>query len=185
MCIMGRTCSGKTTFAQYIAKRFGFSILKSYTTRSPRPGEEENSDHIFITPEEITKYTDRMVAYTKIGDAEYFSTVDQLMENDIYVIDYEGLKYLDKCLNDFSEEIGILPIMVTASKEIRKERYLKRGNATVEEFEQREANEDIQFKELESVAQSKMLCVSNEGNTIEELNALNWEVFMDWYNRAI
>lgn len=64
-CILGRTSSGKSSIAKEAAKKLNMTVLKSYTTRSMRPGETvDNSDHIFISPNDVEKYKPNMVAYT-------------------------------------------------------------------------------------------------------------------------
>ena len=180
--IMGRTCSGKSTLARYLSERFNFSILKSYTTRSPRPGEEIQSDHLFISPEEVEQYKDRMIAYTKIGDVEYFATIDQLMESDIYVIDYEGFLYLKERLKAFQEDLLLIPIMISAPKEVRQQRFLYRGSSTVEEFNQREQSEDTQFSALEKNLSGIVYQVVNQGGSLDDFSKVDWTHFINTYN---
>ena len=83
--IVGRTASGKDSLTRAVAAKLNLSILSSYATRPRRPGE--TNEHIFITPEEVEQYKNDFVAYTKIGDYEYFSTKQQLLESDFYIID--------------------------------------------------------------------------------------------------
>ena len=47
-CILGRTSSGKSTITRLAAKELNMVVLKSYTTRDKRKGEELNSDHILF-----------------------------------------------------------------------------------------------------------------------------------------
>ncbi len=51
-CILGRTSSGKSTITRLAAKELNMVVLKSYTTRDKRKGEELDSDHIFILEKE-------------------------------------------------------------------------------------------------------------------------------------
>lgn len=145
ICIIGRTGSGK----DYLAKEFeklGYKVLKSYATR---PKRYENEDtHIFITKEEAANITDKM-AVTEINGYEYFSTISQLKENDIYIIDPEGLKTLTKSV-DGKELISVIYVCVDKNK--RKERAIGRTNNTEKEsivFNNRENSEDKQFTEFE------------------------------------
>ena len=99
--IIGRTGTGKTTLAKGAAQKLGLSLLKSYCTRPPRLGEV-NPDHIFISPDKVENYRNRMIAYTdKVDEYERFATIDQLRESDVYIIDPIGLKYLQSL--DFPE----------------------------------------------------------------------------------
>ena len=77
-CILGRTSSGKSSIAKEAAKKLNMTVLKSYTTRSMRPGETvDNSDHIFISPDDVEKYKPNMVAYTdRVGYCS-FATKEQ------------------------------------------------------------------------------------------------------------
>ena len=83
--VVGRTASGKDSLARAIAEKYGLKILSSYATRPKRIGE--TNEHIFISPEDVQKYQNDIVAYTKIGNYEYFSTKQQLLECDFYIID--------------------------------------------------------------------------------------------------
>ena len=145
ICIVGRTGSGK----DYLAKefeRFGYKILKSYTTR---PKRYENEDtHIFISKEEANKIVDKM-AVTEINGYEYFSTISQVKENDIYIIDPEGLKTLTKSV-DNKEPIYVIYVFV--DNNIRKEKAINRNSNTEQEiivFNNRNDSENEQFTEFE------------------------------------
>lgn len=88
-CIMGRSASGKSTLAREAAKHFNYKVVKSYTTRPIRPGENpETTDHIFITKRDVIQYEGHMVAKTEINGYLYFTTIEMLRESDIYVIDH-------------------------------------------------------------------------------------------------
>ena len=100
ICILGRTGSGKSTLAEALCQRYGLQQLRSYTTRSMRPGEEIKSDHIFITPDEVSKYQEQIVAYTKIGNYECFGTLDIVDGSDVYVIDPIGIASLRRSIKD-------------------------------------------------------------------------------------
>ena len=111
-----------------------------------RPGEEKDSDHIFITEEEVDRYKDQIAAYTEINGYQYFTTYDVIDQSDVYVIDPKGvdsLKY--KCRDKYR----FVEIYVWIPKEIAKERALKRGD-DMEKFQSRYADEKLQFEEYES-----------------------------------
>ena len=121
-------------------------LVKSYTTRPMRPGEEKDSDHIFITEEEVDRYKDQIAAYTEINGYQYFTTYDVIDQSDVYVIDPKGvdsLKY--KCRDKYR----FVEIYVWIPKEIAKERALKRGD-DMEKFQSRYADEKLPFEEYES-----------------------------------
>ena len=111
-CIIGRTGSGKSTLTKMVANELGLKILKSYTTRPMRANEtEENSDHIFISPEEVEKYRDDMVAYTERVNYCSFATKQQIMNSDLYIINPSGYKELLKSTEKM--EVELVPILIT------------------------------------------------------------------------
>ena len=87
--IVGETSSGKDTFVQKICAEHGYSQLISYATRPRRDGEGDT--HIFISDDEAKQFVDKMIAYTRIGEYQYFATIPQLYESDFYVIDPQGV----------------------------------------------------------------------------------------------
>lgn len=120
-------------------------LVKSYTTRPMRPGEEMDSDHIFITEEEVDRYKDQIAAYTEINGYQYFTTYDVIDQSDVYVIDPKGvdsLKY--KCRDKYR----FVEIYVWIPKEIAKERAIARGD-DIEKFESRYESESEQFSDYE------------------------------------
>ena len=144
--IVGRTASGKDSLTRAVAEKLNLKILSSYATRPKRPGE--TNEHIFITPEEVDKYRKDFVAYTKIGDYEYFSTKQQLLESDFYIIDPNGVAFLKEKINDMSD-IELHIIYVTASYEVRKHRALSGRHDDKAVFEKRCIAEDEQFINFE------------------------------------
>lgn len=146
ICIVGRTGSGKDYLAKKLEEK-GLKVLKSYTTR-PRRTENENT-HTFITKEEADKITDK-IAVTTINGYDYFATYTQVKENDIYVIDPNGLKILCENLKD--EKIII--VYVYANDEERKKRAIERSDNLEKEleiFNKRNNSEDKQFTEFEKL----------------------------------
>ena len=95
-CILGRTSSGKSSITKEAAKKLNMTVLKSYTTRSMRPGETvDNSDHIFISPNDVEKYKPNMVAYTdRVGYCS-FATKEQILNSNFYIIDPVGYIHLN------------------------------------------------------------------------------------------
>lgn len=87
---VGMSASGKTTIANMLSE-VGYSQVWSYTTR-PRRYDAEIG-HVFISKEEFDNLTD-VVAYTKFNGYEYCTTLKQLENADIYVVDPDGIKVL-------------------------------------------------------------------------------------------
>lgn len=142
--VVGFQGSGKDSIVDKICKRYDLTKVVSYTTRKRR--ENEKDTHIFITPEESQKMNYDKVTYTKIGDIEYFATLDQIKKNDIYIIDPIGVYNLKKNLKG---EFKIVTFYIHVPKSVRLERVLKRNEGdTIESFEKRYYNEKDQFHDF-------------------------------------
>lgn len=126
LCLMGRTASGKDTLANKLTARTGLKQLISYTTRPRRTNEGDT--HIFISDAEYQALEDsgQIAAFTQIGPYRYCCTVEQLYNNDIYVIDPEGVQHL-RALN--LSNLRLVTVYVNVPDDVRKERALnKRGD---------------------------------------------------------
>ena len=126
LCLMGRTASGKDTLARKLCERVGLRQIISYTTRPRRTNEGDT--HIFISDAEYQALEDsgQIAAFTQIGPYRYCCTVEQLYNNDIYVIDPEGVKHL-RALN--LPDLRLVTVYVNVPDDVRTERALnKRGD---------------------------------------------------------
>ena len=91
--LVGRSGSGKSTVADILSRQYGRSILPSYTTRPKRFEREEG--HIFVNNmfyEKVSRSRD-IVAYTYFDKHHYWATAQQVNENDIYIIDPDGVAF--------------------------------------------------------------------------------------------
>ena len=148
-CVMGRTCSGKTTLAKTVAATLHMKVLRSYTTRPMRDGENEHtSDHIFISEDEVKLFEGKMAAYTEINGYKYFVTKDMIMEADIYVVDPNGYKMLAEYVERKNMKIKLVPIYIDVDVNDQERRYRARGN-TRNEFWERYKSEAEQFDKFE------------------------------------
>lgn len=148
-CIMGRTCSGKTTLAKTVAATLHMKVLCSYTTRPMREGENEHtSDHIFISEDEVKLFQGKIAAYTEINGYKYFVTRDMVMNSDIYVVDPNGYKMLVDTVKRKNMKIKLIPIYIDVDVADQERRYRARGN-TRNEFWERYKSEAEQFDKFE------------------------------------
>lgn len=149
--LVGESSSGKDSLANLLETN-GCKVLKSYATRPRRIGE--GNTHIFITPSEVEQFKDDMIAYTKIGEYEYFSTLQQLKESDIYIIDPNGVEYLKSKL--INTDINIITIYLNVpiderthrARDIRKDNpqeILNRFNAEKEQFDKFKLNANFDY----------------------------------------
>ena len=91
--IVGCSGSGKTAITEKLEELYNLKSIQSYTTRPPRYDGEKG--HTFISNEEFDKLTD-MVAYTEFAGNRYCATAEQVENNDLYVIDPNGIDYFIK-----------------------------------------------------------------------------------------
>ena len=142
--IVGESSSGKDSLVEKLCKETGLKQLKSYTTRKRR--ENESETHIFISPEDVKEYINDMVAYTCIAGNEYFSTVKQLYDSDVYVIDPNGVDYM-KFITQYKniKDIRFITIYINTPPELRKERALNQRKDNPEVYYQRILDEQEQF----------------------------------------
>ena len=91
--IVGCSGSGKTTITEQLEQKYGLKSIQSYTTRKPRYDGE--SGHTFVSDEEFDKLTD-IVAYTEFAGNRYCATVEQVENNDLYIIDPKGIDFFMK-----------------------------------------------------------------------------------------
>ncbi len=142
-CVMGESASGKTTLVEKLCCEMGMSQVVSYTTRQPRTGEV--GTHIFVDDSVYhdMKESGNIAAYTEINGYRYWATIEQLFENDIYIIDPIGLQTLE----DLNLDIDLCSIYINIPFEIRLNRALVRGD-DIEVFASRTASETEQFVKM-------------------------------------
>ena len=159
--IAGRTAAGKSIIAKKLAERLGLTVLKSYTTRAPRPDELANpadADHIFVSETEYDKLTD-IIAETCIYGNRYCTTKEILKDSDCYVIDPDGLSYIKKNLEPC---FRLAQFYVYADEDIRKKRFMERGKSE-SEFLVRSDAENEQFSTYED-EHGYDIIIFNNGN---------------------
>lgn len=145
LCVMGRTASGKDSLVNKLCERTGLTAITSYTTRPRRTNEGDT--HIFTTKEvyEQIKADGNVAAYTEIAGNLYWTTIDQLYENDVYIIDPRGVKTL-QTLN--LPNLRLVTVYINTPDEIRENRALnKRGDDKVK-FRTRDFAERQQFRDM-------------------------------------
>lgn len=144
LCIMGESSSGKDTLVNKLCEKTGYNQLISYSTR-PRRMYEGNT-HIFVTDEDYQQMLEagQVAAYTIINGYKYWCTIDQLYENDIYIIDCQGVEVL-KSLN--LPNLRMVTVYVNVPEELRKERAKSRGD-DMNVYRSRCLSEKQQFRDM-------------------------------------
>lgn len=142
---MGESGSGKDTIAEILKLDYGFTPLKSYTTRPPRY-EGENT-HIFVSLPDITFLPNKAASTTYKGHV-YCATEDQINNSDIYVIDPKGVNYMKGHYNGQKE---IICVYIKVSPIKRFWRMLCRGDGIRGAYG-RIKNDKVAFKDVSKMA---------------------------------
>jgi len=142
--IIAPSGAGKDTIAYKLADVFDLKVLKSYTTRPRRFPEEDN--HIFIDNDtaHFIKMNEVIIAHTEIGEYEYFCTLPQFLDADIYIIDPIGIEYLENNKHLFTD-IRIVKIYIKTDFQIRQQRALAHRKDNQQVYQSRTKAEYVQF----------------------------------------
>lgn len=149
--IVGESSSGKDSLVNKLCEETSLIQLKSYATRERRIGEGET--HIFISKNDVKEYVDKMIAYTCISDNEYFATIPQLYESDLYVIDPAGVEYM-KFITQYKniDDVRFVTIYINTPASIRKERAINSRGDNIEVYFNRALDEQEQFTNFKAHA---------------------------------
>lgn len=140
---LGVSGSGKTTLANKLAKKYGYSVLKSYTTRPPRENDDADlSSHTFCTLEDAEKMKGEIICSNWFNNNYYFATKNQIDSADLYVLDVKGLKDLYK--NYYNKPI--ISIFLDVDSSIAASRMEKRGDSN-ESIMSRLQHDAVVFKD--------------------------------------
>ena len=143
-CIMGETASRKDTLTKKLCEDTSMKAIVSYTTRPRRTNEGDT--HIFVDDSVYEQMKDNLAAYTEINGFRYWTTIEQIYDNDIYIIDPNGLETLE---NLGLEDIDLCSIYINVPIDIRLERALYRGDS-LEDFFSRNKSEMRQFIQMKA-----------------------------------
>lgn len=143
--LAGPSGSGKSSVARELAQRYGLKEVWSYTERPPRFDGEPG--HIFVTPEQFDA-AGKMCAFTLYNGYRYGVPESVIEENDIYVIDPTGIRYM---WERYSGSKEVVVIAIYAPQEERAERMLERGD-TPEAVKERLQFDVKEFENLHIMA---------------------------------
>jgi len=150
--IIAPTGAGKDTVTNMLAAKYNLKVLLSYTTRPKRSPDDDT--HIFLTENEAQDIikTQTIIAITLINNYLYFSTLEQFINSDIYIVDAKGVEYI-KANQHLIPDINLISIYIKTDKHIREDRLLNiRGD-----------NKDIYIKRTESESEQFDNFLMNEG----------------------
>lgn len=141
--ILGRTASGKDTFAKFLEEQ-GLQGVLSSTTRAKR--SRDDNSHRFVSLETAKEEMKNTVATTEINGNFYYTRKEDLESKDFYIIDALGAKELVSSLPDIDFHI----VYIFCDDEQRKNQYLRRCITSEEEYNFRSRSEDKQFTDFEN-----------------------------------
>ena len=137
--LLGASGSGKSTIENELSRHYGFNKIVSYTTRSPRVGEENGKDYWFIDNNTFNDILDKdlFAEYDEYSQNRLYGTLksDYVDGNKIVVLTPNGLRQLKKNCPDEK----IFTVLVEASLGTRVKRYIDR--CSVDKFNFDDANE--------------------------------------------
>lgn len=142
--LSGVSGAGKDTIKREIIKRMDNVIsLPSFTSRSPRDGEEEGVQYHFITREDFIERikNDEFYEYD-LHHNNYYGTSRKLMNEKIasgkIIIKDIEVNGTENLLKQLHNETKLVPIFLKVDREELKRRLINRGdNLTEEEMELR------------------------------------------------
>jgi guanylate kinase len=123
---VGRSASGKTTIANVLSDRCGLKQVESYTTRQPRFDGE--TGHIFVSEDEFQNLG-ALAAYTYYNNRHYGTTIEQLDDCSIYVVDVPGVETL---LQNYKTDRLVCILYFDATVYTRIRRMLDRHDSDME-----------------------------------------------------
>lgn len=143
--IVGESGSGKDTLVNAVCKKYGYTKVKSYTTRPQRKDFKDKQSHIFVTDEEFDNLKN-LVAYTEFNGFKYCATAEQVEQADFYIIDCEGVRYFKEHYKGNKE---IITVHIRVPKVDRFLRMRKR-DGTMKAME-RIKHDNVAFTDVDDI----------------------------------
>lgn len=126
LALAGVTGVGKSYFKDLLVKKLNFEKIKIITTRQIRPGEKNNEDKIFVSPEELQNFKNSdIIAYdfNMLGNIYAYLKDDLFSEkNTVFELHYSTIFDLKKiCPNMVA--VYIFPENLEMAKEETRKRH--------------------------------------------------------------
>lgn len=145
LIVMGRSGAGKDSLVDKVCEKANLKKLVSYTTRPQR--DDEGDTHIFVSEEDYEQMLadGQVAAYTEINGNKYWSTINQMLEADVYICDYIGLKILRELK---IPGLRLVTVYIKADAKTREYRAINLRKDNKITFRKRCLSENNQFREL-------------------------------------
>lgn len=144
--IVGKSCSGKTTYAKKLCSSEGLRLGVSYTTRPMREGEVDGVDYYFSTSK-LTKYCykrNMFIDYNEFNGWQYGITEEEYDRSDVIILTPSGCKRVVDIYGRDSVNI----IYLWCREDKRLERMIKRNDKS-DSIIRRMNADDEDFREFE------------------------------------
>ena len=150
--IIGRTCSGKDSFAKYLCEKLHLQKCLSYTTRPQRLDEVNGVDYNFVSHEAMFNMCRKtnFILSDYIGQYRYCINSEDFCKNDVVILTPSGVEKLFKIPTYKRENFNFIYLKTTREKTILRAK--KRG-WTLDILNNRIKSEHKQFLKFE---QSKL-----------------------------
>jgi guanylate kinase len=130
--LTGPTCSGKSTLAKFLTKRYGIKEIRSFTTRPMRDGEKAGREYDFITKAEYARLQrDGLVVQDVALNGNFYGSsvanvTEAFDEHGIcsIVVEPTGVPQFQRAAN--LEGWRVLPIFIGQPTERLVARYMQR-----------------------------------------------------------
>lgn len=164
ICILGKTCSGKTTIVDELVKNYGFKKITTYTTRPMREGEINHKDYHFINNKEFMDkiredfFAEWKTYATKQGIWHYGVSLQDIINSDdksIIIITPEGFRDLRERFN-----FNCFSLYIDCDENTLKDRLIGRGD-NPDEAARRLKADNVDFKHVEKDVD---ITISNNGH---------------------
>lgn len=145
VCILGKTCAGKTTLERTL-EQVGFKRLISYTTKNPRAGELDGVDYRFVTHDQFQELmkNDLLVEWAQHCGKYYGSPIPVGSELFVAVVNPEGYRQFKEIYKN--QVVGVYLNVTEEDAKARNEQTTEKRL----DMERRLLEEKEQFRGIEN-----------------------------------
>lgn len=162
--IVAPSGSGKDTVVNKLCDDYGFTKVKSYTTRKPRQDDKNDiRNHTFVSMEEFGKIpTTKQVVVAQYFDKNYYcGTQDQVENNDFYIIDVQSIEPFKQ---NYKGNKKVKVFGIECMTYDRYDRMVARGDSN-EKIKQRMTNDSLAFRNWKDYID---ICFLNDEGRLED-----------------
>ena len=175
--IIGESCSGKTTLANYFAERHYFEKVVTYTTRPIRAGEVDGVDYHFINDENFDKLqSDNFFLETSLYNNWHYGTpLSHNRSDKIIVLSPSGMRKLKK----ITDKDELITVYLRVPRRCRMIKSLQRGD-NIEEVYRRSLSDVGMFDGIENEV-DHVIDNDNYEKSVNDLTRILYSYYLDAY----